>query len=121
MSNTNNRRKLGYKIKGLREKNGLSQEAVATYLGVGKDQVDAIEKNKGHISTVLLERTCELFGCTFKDLIDQDNPKAIEYTQPLSEYIDDLPVIAAINRIAINLLEMQRIQIAGDQFNNDFE
>jgi transcriptional regulator with XRE-family HTH domain len=119
MSNTNNKLMIGKKLRVLREKNVLSQEAVANFLGVSQDHLNAIEIDEGRISTEVMERLCELYGCSSRDLLNQDTPQSIEYTQPLSEYEDILPAMATVNRIALNLLEMQRLQIAGDQFKNN--
>lgn len=119
MPNTNNKLTIGYKLKGLREKNGLSLDVVANYLGFSIDLLNAIEIGEGRISTEVLERLCELYGCSSRDLLNQETPKSIEYTQPLSEYEDILPAMATVNRIALNLLEMQRLQIAGDKLKNN--
>ena len=105
----------------LREKNGLSQEKISEFLGLNLEIIQKLENDEVRISTVIMERICELYGCSSRDLLEQDIPQTIEYTNPLSEYVDDLPAIAAINRIALNLLEMQRIQIAGDQFTNNLK
>lgn len=113
------KKNIGNNFRTLREKNGLSQKTIADFLGLDVEFIHAIEFGEGRISTVVLERMCELYGCSSRDIIDQDNPKSIEYTQPLSEYIDVLPGIAAVNRIALNLIEMQRLQTVGDQFNNN--
>ncbi len=121
MSNKKIKLPLGYKLKRLREKNGLSQDAVANDLGFNIDQLISIEIGEGRISTVVLERLCELYGCSSRDIIDQDNPESIEFTHPLSEHLDDLRAIAAINRIALNLLEMQRLKIVGDQFKSNLK
>ena len=112
---------LGLKLKTLREKNGLSQTTISDFLGLDLEFIQNLENGKGRISTVLLERLCELYGCSSIDLLNQDNPKSIEYTQPLSEYIDVLSGIAAINRVALNLLEMQRLKILGDQFTSNLK
>lgn len=116
-----NKLTIGYKLKRLREKNGLNQDAVAHYLDINKAQLYNIEIGDVRISTVVLERLCELYGCSSRDIIDQDNPESLEFTHLLHEHLDDLPAIAAVNRIALNLLEMQRIQIAGDQFINNLK
>ena len=116
MPKTNNKLTIGNKLESIREKNRLSLEVVAHYLGISSDLLNAIEMNKDRVSTVLLERICELYGCSSRDLLEQDIPQTIEYTHPLSDYIDDLPGIASINRIAINLLEIQRIMIIGEKF-----
>jgi transcriptional regulator with XRE-family HTH domain len=121
VSNNSLKLNIGIKLKTLREKNGLSQETISDFLGLNLEFIQKLENGEGRISTVLLERMCELYGCSSRDIIDQDNPKSIEYTQPLSEYIDFLPGIAAVNRIAINLLEMQRLKIAGDQFTSNLK
>jgi transcriptional regulator with XRE-family HTH domain len=113
--------KIGSKLKMLREKNGLSQKTVSDFLGMDLLFIQKLENDEERISTVLLERFCELYGCSSIDLLDQDNPMTIEYTQPLSEYIDNLPAIAAVNRIALNLLEMQRLKIMGDQFTSNLK
>lgn len=112
---------LGKKLKTLREKNGLSQETISDFLGQNLEFIQKLENDEVRISTVIMERICELYGCSSRDLLEQDIPQTIEYTQPLSEYIDELPAIAAINRIALNLIEMQRIQIAGDLFTNNLK
>lgn len=115
------KKNIGNNFRTLREKNGLSQKTIADFLGLDVEFIHAIEIGEGRISTVVLERLCELYGCSSRDIIDQDIPKAIEYTHPLSEYIDNLPAIAAINRVALNLLEMQRLQIVGDQFKSNLK
>ena len=112
---------IGNRIRTLRQKDGLTQKTISGFLRQDLEFIQKLEKGEGRISTVTLERICELFGCSSRDLLDQDNPSTIEYTQPLSEYIEVLPGIAAVNRIALNLLEMQRLQIVGDQFTNNLK
>ena len=120
MANDNPKIKIGSKLKTLRQNNGLDQKTIANFLGVDDQQIYEIEINERNISTVIIERFCELYGCSFRDLLEQDNPPSIEYSKPLWEYVDILSEIAVINRIALNLLEMQRIKIAGDKFKNNF-
>ena len=108
--------RIGSKLKMLREKNGLSQEKISEFLGLNLEILQKLENDEVQISTVVMERICELYGCSSRDLLEQDIPQTIEYTQPLSEYIDELPAIAAINRIALNLIEMQRLKVVGDNF-----
>lgn len=119
MSIINPKIKIGRKLRTLREKNGLDQKTVANFLEVDEQHISEIENDERNISTVVIERFCELYGCSSRDLFDQDIPTSIEYSQPLSEYAENLSEIAVVNRIALNLLEMQRLQIAGDKFIKD--
>lgn len=82
---------------------------------MNESQTIEIENNECQISTVEIEKCCELCGYTSRDLINLDNPPSINYTQSLCEYEDNLNDISKINRIAINLLEIQQLYFIAKQ------
>ena len=84
----------------------LKPRRYTSYLGVCQDQINTIEIDESWISTKILERLYELYGCSSRDLIAKDGPVSIEYTHPLCEYVDNFSAIAVINRIVLILLEM---------------
>lgn len=109
-------RNIGNNVEVLRERSHISQEELAEYLEVDLDFVKSLEKGDQSISTVKLERISELFGCPTDLLLKEEVPtETFDYAFHTSDgqkmaLID----IAAINRIALNLLEMQRIKIMGE-------
>jgi transcriptional regulator with XRE-family HTH domain len=108
---------IGNNVKFLREKSKLSQEELAEYLEVNLDFVISLENGDRNVSTVKLERISELFGCPTDLLMKDAVPTGtFDYGFHTSNGLEmDLKAIAEINRIALNLLEMQRIQSVGEK------
>lgn len=107
--------KIGTKIKILCEKTGLSKECFAIYLGLDQTQIAKFEEGEFRLNVNQLEKVCDLFSCSFRDLINHksDNLEQ-DYTFNFSmRTTDDLLGIAAINKIAQNLKEMNAILTAG--------
>ena len=68
---------LANRLKELREKNGLTQEQVANYLGVDQSLITRIEKGERNIQVSHLEALSSLYGC---DLVNEDtDPIVIKY------------------------------------------
>jgi transcriptional regulator with XRE-family HTH domain len=111
---------IGNKVKALRKRAGLSQQHIAAYLEVDLDFVESLEKGNRKLSTVKLERISELFGCPSDLLCKEEIPtKTFDYAfHTIDGQQMDLKDIAAINRIILNLLEMQRLRSAGEFFKN---
>lgn len=63
-------------LKKLREKSGLSQENVATHVGVGRSAVAMWETGKTTPRTETLPKLAALFGCTVDEMLDQPEQKA---------------------------------------------
>jgi len=114
----NSARNFGNNVKALRERAHISQEELVEYLEVDLDFVNSLENGDRNISTVKLERLSELFGCPTDLLLKEEVPtETFDYAFHTSDgQRMELKDIAAINRIALNLLEMQRVMDAGQKF-----
>ncbi|WP_414732286.1 helix-turn-helix domain-containing protein [Acetobacterium carbinolicum] len=99
---------VGTKIKILREKARFSQKYFAIYLGIDQTQVVKFEEGDLQLNINQLEKICDLFSCSFKDLIDEksDEPEQDNYFDFSTITSDDLTGISKINKIARNLKEM---------------
>jgi hypothetical protein len=76
------------------------------------------EKGERNFSTEMLERLAELFGCTSDSLLQPEVPtETLDYAFRMNNSQGiDLGAISAINRIALNLLEMQKLYKKGSEF-----
>ncbi|PKO00114.1 MAG: hypothetical protein CVU42_05070 [Chloroflexi bacterium HGW-Chloroflexi-4] len=112
---------IGNNVKFLRERAKLSQEELAEYLEVDLDFVVSLENGDRNISTGKLERISELFGCPTRLLLKEEVPtETFDYAfHTVDGQEMDLNTIAAINRVALNLLEMQRLQTIGEKFHSN--
>ena len=97
--------KFNYRIKSLRKESKLTQEQMASYLDVDQSLVTKLENGTRNLNVDLIEKICNLFGCTDEYLLGESD----EYI-PLNFAFrsnniqaEDLQSIAMINKIAINL------------------
>ncbi len=107
---------IGEKFKKLREESGLTQGQIAGYLGVNQSYISRYEKDERQLSTELLEKLSTLFGCSINYFTSEDSqytplPFALRASSITSE---DLHTVAAINKIALNLREMEGL-LKGEQ------
>lgn len=102
---------IGSRMKELRKQAGFSQAIIAEYLQVDQSLISKIEKGEREASTDLLKKLAELFGCKVSALINQDEDvsclNVAFRTNGMSS--EDLNSIAVINKIALNLENMQRM------------
>lgn len=107
-----NEKSVGEKIKQLRLQTGFSQTLIAEYLKVDQSLVSKIEKGERAASTDVLKKLAELFGCRVNVLLEGgENVQRLNVafrTNGMSA--EDLRSIAVINRIALNLENMNRMQ-----------
>jgi transcriptional regulator with XRE-family HTH domain len=59
---------LGQRIRAVREKQGLSQEAVALASGIDRSYFGGIERGEHNVAVVNLEKIAIALGITLKDL-----------------------------------------------------
>lgn len=109
---------VGRNVKALRERVKMTQGVLANYLGVKQELISMCENGDRNFSTVALERLAELFGCSSDSLLQPEVPvDTFDYAFRMDNSTGvDLEAIAAINRIALNLLEMQRLEQKGNEF-----
>lgn len=108
---TNEMKIIGNNIRKMREKTGLSQKQIASFIGVDQSLVSKIETGERTISTDILDRLSALFCCPIEYLTKEDctlNTYEFAFrTNEIEE--DDLYSLAEINKIALNQMQMDKI------------
>ena len=102
--------RIGRKVKIMREKAGLKQDQIATYLGVDQSNVSKCEAGERQFTVDALEKLCDLFGCELNELMSEETPTETLEFAFRSKVIksEDLTAIANINRIALNIKQMRQ-------------
>ena len=103
--------KIGEKIKTMRIAAGFNQSLIAQYLNVDQSLVSKIESGERTVSTDVIKKIADLFGCQVSDFFDDEStPTGLKVAFRASKLnCDDLQSIAAVNRIALNLESMENI------------
>lgn len=94
-------------LKELREKNGFTQEQIATYLGLDQSLIAKYESGDRHIKLIHINKLSALYGC---DILDDDSKEikmAFRSSKDLTS--EDLVSLAEIKKIALNLRNMEEI------------
>ncbi len=103
------------RLKELRKESNISQEQLAKYLNVDQSMVTKLENGTRKFNVSLIEKICNLFGCTEEYLLGESEdyiPLNFAFrSSGINE--DDLESIAVINKIAMNLRYMN--ELAGDE------
>ena len=89
----------------------LNQMDIAGFLGVDQSTVSKCEKGERQFTMGMLERSCALFGCKLSYFFDEtahEQPFRSSF-RTSSRKPEDLNAIATIQKIALNLLEMQEL------------
>ncbi|MCH5257583.1 MAG: helix-turn-helix transcriptional regulator [Lachnospiraceae bacterium] len=99
------------RLKELRIESKLTQSQLAQYLGVDQNMITGLEDGSESLSISLIEKICNLFGCTDTYLLGEDDTYIPLNFAFRSNGIqtEDLEGIAAINKIAMNLRYMNRM------------
>ncbi len=105
------KRGTGERVKELRERARLTQEQLAAFLEIDQSYLSKFESGERNLGITQLERLCELFGCRLEDLFSEDsvNPVIAFSFRSTGITSEDLEVISRINKIALNILEMQEV------------
>ena len=100
---------LGQRLKASREKMGLTQKHIAEYLKVDQSLVSKFESGERVISSDMLDALSALFCCPVSALISNgDCHKPIEFAfRTTALDTDDLAVLAKLNKIVLNQLQME--------------
>ena len=109
--NAMERTSIGIRIKELRTQAGFNQSVIAEYLQVDQSLISKIEKGEREASTDVLKKLAELFGCKVSTIINEEEEiSCLNVAFRTSGMTgEDLKSIAVINRIALNLENMQQI------------
>ena len=103
---------LGAKFKKLREEINFTQKQIAQYLSVDQSIVSRFEKAERKMPVEIIEKSCDLFGCTLKEFLSEEDIElqgvSISFrADTLQE--SDIEAIVAMNRMANNILFMNKI------------
>ncbi len=111
MSNQIDFRKIGEKIKYIREMENMTQADVATFLGVDQSMISKYENGERAISSDSLNKLATLFCCPVKTFITDASTlptgKMAFRTEALT--FEDNCILANVNAIILNQLEMDEV------------
>lgn len=99
------------RIKQLRKESKITQEQLAQYLEVDQTLIAKLENGTRSLNITIIEKLCNLFGCTEKYLLGEDDTYIPLNFAFRSNGIqaEDLESIAVVNRIAMNIRYMNRV------------
>jgi len=108
---------IGNNIRFFRDKLGLTQEELATYLFVNREEISYFENGKRSIPSGLLSRLAELFGLDEIDFYEEDSSLIAANTAfafRLGELADgDLHSLAAFRKVTNNYIKMKKLLADG--------
>lgn len=102
---------LGEKVKALREKVGLTQAHIAAFIGVDQSLISKIEKGERAMSADMMEKLSSLFCYPLRpDASETSGQVSYRFAfRTAGLEVQDLLALAAVNRIALNQLQMDMI------------
>lgn len=108
-------KKVGPRLKVLRESVNLTQKDIASYLSVDQSLVSKFETGERSISSDMLKSLSNLYCCPVPSMISDEKVSTPYHfafrTKNLNS--EDLSALAVINKIALNQMQMDRL-IGGD-------
>ncbi len=109
---------IGGNIKTLREHAGLGQKHIAGYLGVDQSLISKFESGERAISSDMLDKLAALFCCPITSIAEPDGCRSsVSFAfRTMGIGVEDLKALAAINRIALNQMQMDEI---GEERSNE--
>lgn len=115
MTSTDLKKIVGQNIKLLREEMGLTQDALATYLGISREQIAYYEAGSRSISTEQLSKLANLFCLNEYDFYEEDSSKrtvnlAFAFRAD-SLQSQDLESIAHFKKIVRNYMNMKTVLV----------
>lgn len=105
---------IGAALKAYREKNQLSQEAVASYLDIKRELLSYYENDVREAPVELLEKLADLYGAELSDFFEEDlntlnTNVALAFRADAIEK-QDLKALAQFRKIVKNYLKMLAIE-----------
>lgn len=104
---------LSKNLKDFRVKLGLTQDQIADYLEISREEVSYYETNRRNVPMDLIPKYAKLFGVDEYDLYEEDsaiNNLNIAFAFRANEISPiDLKVIADFKKIALNYLKIKNV------------
>ena len=93
------------RLKQLRKESKITQEQLAQYLEVDQSMITKLENGSRNLNVTLIDKICNLFGCSEKYLMGEDDVYIpLNFAFRAGEIrTADLDSIAAINKIVMNI------------------
>lgn len=104
---------LSRNLKILRKANGLTQEQVASFLGIGRSAYSNYEEGIREPSIDILEKFANIMGCDLSTLFEEDENAVKSQlicafrTEDLSD--EDMEEVASFKRLVLSYLKMERL------------
>ncbi len=106
---------IGLNLKRYRESFGLTQDLLANYLGISREEVSYYENGKRTLKTRLLSRAANLFGIDAYEFYESDEStneaKVALAFRAEALNAEDLHHIADFRKIVLNYLGMKKSTI----------
>lgn len=99
------------RLRQLRKESKITQEQLANYLDVDQTMITKLENGTRNLNVTLIEKICNLFGCSDTYLMGEDDDHIPLNFAFRSNGIqtEDLESIAAINKIVMNIRYMNEM------------
>ena len=99
------------RLKQLRKESKITQEQLANYLDVDQTMITKLENGTRNLNVTLIEKICNLFGCSDTYLMGEDDTYLPLNFAFRSNGIqtEDLESIAAINKIVMDIRYMNEM------------
>lgn len=100
---------IGDRIKKLRKMHNFTQKQVANYLGFKQTQIAKLENNDRTLKSSSLFKLCKLYNCTPEYILEGIGNYSKEELKFRSDKNLDLNTLADMNRIIMNLKELDEL------------
>ena len=99
------------RLKQLRKESKITQEQLANYLNVDQTMITKLENGTRNLNVTLIEKICNLFGCSDTYLMGEDDTYIPLNFAFRSNGIqtEDLESVAAINKIVMDIRYMNEM------------
>lgn len=105
---------IGNVLKAFREKNILSQEAVASFLGIKRELLSYYENDSREPSVEVLEKLADLYGAELSDFFEKDqsliNTNVAFAFRATDINAEDLKQLAQFRKIVKNYLKIVELE-----------
>jgi transcriptional regulator with XRE-family HTH domain len=108
---------IGNNIRYFRDKLGLTQEELASFLSINREEISYFENGKRSVPSGLLTRLAELFGLDEIDFYEQDSSLIAANTAFAFRSVElaggDLHSLAAFRKVTNNYIKMKKLLTDG--------